>query len=81
MNRKDEALRVAAKAFMIIRYGGYLTPDDAKNFEWLCCLALPMRYRFERSEIEAIKNGVAHALADQAIAKNGANPEVGRENE
>lgn len=68
MNHKDHALRMAAKAFMIIRFGGYLTADEAKTFCDLCCLALPMKYRFPRAEIDAIRVGIEQALLEQFAA-------------
>lgn len=65
MNQKDEALRVAAKAFLIIRFGGTLTANEAKMFCDLCCLALPMKYRFEKQELVNIEAGVRRTLDEQ----------------
>ena len=45
MNAKDEALRVAIKAFLVIHFGGYWSMDDAKTFADLCSLSLPNKYR------------------------------------
>lgn len=64
MNQKDEALRIAAKAFLIIRFGGSLTAKEGKMFCDLCCLALPMKYRFEKSELVEIEAGVRRTLAE-----------------
>jgi len=64
MNKKDEALRIAAKAFLVIRFGGKLTQNEAKLFCDLCCLALPMKYRFDKHELVSIDGGVRRALAE-----------------
>lgn len=63
MNRKDEALRIAWKGFQIIRFGGHLEPSEAKIFGDLCALALPMKYRWTKEEIDSIKRGVELTLA------------------
>ena len=64
MNKKDETLRIAAKAFLIIRFGGHLTQNEAKLFYDLCCLALPMKYRFTKYELVDIEGGVRIAVAE-----------------
>jgi hypothetical protein len=64
MNKKDEALRIAAKAFLIIRFGGHLTKNEANTFYNLCCLALPMKYRFSSPELVSIEGGVRLALEE-----------------
>jgi hypothetical protein len=66
MNKKDEALRIAARGFLIIRFGGTLTQSEAKTFADLCCLALPMKYRFEKQELVNIEGGVRLTLAERA---------------
>jgi hypothetical protein len=75
MNQKDEALRIAAKAFLIIRFGGSLTAKEGKMFCDLCCLALPMKYRFEKFEFVDIEAGVRRTLAEQAVAMNSEAPQ------
>jgi hypothetical protein len=42
-NPRIKALRMAAKAFLIIAAGGHLLPDEGKTFADLCCLAMPMK--------------------------------------
>jgi len=66
LNKKDEALRIAAKGFLIIRFGGHLTQNEAKTFCDLCCLALPMKYRFSKEELVSIDAGVRTALESGA---------------
>lgn len=58
MNHKDQALRTAAKAFLCLHHGGTMTADEFKIFADLCCLALPMKYRFSRAELEEIEHNV-----------------------
>lgn len=55
---KDKALQTAIRAFAIIRFGGSLTPDEAKLFCEVCSLALPNKYRFPRSVWEQMERGV-----------------------
>jgi hypothetical protein len=56
------ALRMAAKAFLIIAAGGHLLPDEGKAFADLCCLAMPMKHRFTRQELDDISNSVKGVL-------------------
>jgi hypothetical protein len=66
VSQKDRALQTAIRAFAIIRYGGSLTPKEAKIFIDLCSLALPMKYRFPRETWEQMEAGVKQALAEQS---------------
>jgi hypothetical protein len=61
-NPRVQALRMAAKAFLIIAAGGHLLPDEGKTFADLCCLAMPMKYRFTRQELDEISNSVKGVL-------------------
>jgi hypothetical protein len=63
VSNKDRALQTAIRAFAIIRFGGSLTPEEAKQFIDLCSLALPMKYRFPRATWEQIEAGVKVALS------------------
>lgn len=60
MTKQQEVLRMACKAFLVLHYGGMMTPDDLKLFADLCALALPMKYRFTRSELDEIEAKVKH---------------------
>lgn len=64
MNHKDEALQIAAKAFLIIRFGGHLTQNEARIFCDICCLAMPMKYRFTKEELVSIEGGVRVSLSE-----------------
>jgi len=64
--QKDRALQTVLRAFGIIRYGGSLTPEEAKIFIDLCSLALPMKYRFPRETWAQIEAGVTQSLLDQS---------------
>jgi hypothetical protein len=61
-NPRIKALRMAAKAFLIIAAGGYLLPDEGKTFADLCCLAIPVKDRFSRQELDDISNSVKGVL-------------------
>jgi hypothetical protein len=63
VNPKDVALQTMLRVLGIIRYGGHITPEEAKPFIDLCSLALPMKYRFPRSTWEEIEAGVRRAKA------------------
>ena len=63
---KDRALQTAIRAFAIIRYGGSLTPAEAKLFIDMCSLALPMKYRFPRETWQQIEAGVTQTLAENS---------------
>lgn len=63
------ALRYAAKAFLIIHHGGRLLPSEAKTFADLCCLAMPMKHRFNRQELDDIRASVNFALQEQLMNK------------
>jgi hypothetical protein len=54
------------RAFAIIRFGGHLTPEEAKLLIDLCSLSLPMKYRFPREAWEQMEAGVKQKLAEQA---------------
>lgn len=58
MTKKDQALRYAVKAFLIIAHGGHLLPSEAKTFAELCSVALPVKYRFNAKELGEIKGAV-----------------------
>lgn len=62
MNQRVTALRYATKAFLIIAAGGHLLPEEGKTFADLCCLAIPMKYRFTRQELDEISNSVKGVL-------------------
>ena len=62
VTQKDRALQTAIRAFAIIRFGGSLTPKEAKIFIDLCSLALPMRYRFTRESWKQMEDGVKVSL-------------------
>lgn len=57
-NPRVQALRIAAKAFLIIAAGGHLLPEEGKMFADLCCLSIPMKDRFTRKELDDISNSV-----------------------
>lgn len=59
---KDRALQTCIRAFSIIRYGGTLTPDEAKLFIDICSVALPNKYRFPRELHETIEKQVKEAI-------------------
>jgi hypothetical protein len=61
-NPRVSALRIAAKAFLIIAAGGHLLPEEGKTFADLCCLAIPMKDRFTRQELADISNSVRGVL-------------------
>lgn len=63
---KDRALQTAIRAFAIIKYGGSLTPDEAKLFIDLCSLALPMKYRFPRATWEEMEANVKQSLVEHS---------------
>ena len=63
--KKDLALQTAIRAFGIIRYGGSLTPEEAKIFIDLCSLALPMKYRFPRETWAQMEAGVTQSLLEK----------------
>jgi predicted metalloenzyme YecM len=66
VSTKDKALQTAIRAFAIIRFGGSLTPEEAKLFIDVCSLALPMKYRFPRESWEQMEAGVKQSLAGNA---------------
>jgi hypothetical protein len=66
INPKDRALQTAIRAFSIIRFGGSLTPDEAKLFIEVCSLALPNKYRFPRHVHEAMERQVKEAIECQS---------------
>jgi hypothetical protein len=61
-NPRVHALRLAAKAFLIIAAGGHLLPEEGKIFADLCYLAMPMKYRFTRQELNEISASVKGVL-------------------
>jgi hypothetical protein len=63
---KDRALQTAIRAFAIIRFGGSLTPEEAKLFIDVCSLALPMKYRFPREAWEQMEAAVKLSLEERA---------------
>jgi hypothetical protein len=65
--QKDRALQLVIRALGIIRYGGHLTPTEAKTFIDLCSLALPNRYRLTREEWAKIEMGVTQTLIESDI--------------
>ena len=64
VSNKDKALQTAIRAFAIIRFGGSLTPEDAKLFIDVCSLALPNKYRFPRETWQQIEAGVTQSLLE-----------------
>jgi hypothetical protein len=54
MNNKDKALRCAYQVLRVIALGGHIDPAMAKTVSDLCALALPMKYRFTRDELDYI---------------------------
>ena len=67
VTQKDRALQTVIRALGIIRYGGSLTPSEAKLFIDLCSLALPMKYRLPREEWAKIEMGVTQTLIEGDI--------------
>lgn len=61
-NPRVKALRMAAKAFLIIAAGGHLLPEEGQTFADLCCLAIPMKDRFTRQELDEISASVKGVL-------------------
>ncbi len=55
MNHKDKALRIAFTAFHSLSLGNQFSQNDFATFADLCALALPMKYRFTKEELETIK--------------------------
>jgi len=51
MNKTQETLRVASRAFRIMALGGKFSADDVKLFGDMCALALPMKYRFSKDDL------------------------------
>lgn len=56
MNHKDKALRIAYKAFISLHRGESFNADEYKTLADLCGIALPMKYRFSRDELRAMKH-------------------------
>jgi threonine synthase len=54
MNHKDKALRVAFKAFRMMSRGAKFSEEDLSTLSDLCGIALPVKYRFSRAELDAI---------------------------
>lgn len=69
VTQKDRALQTVIRALGIIRYGGSLSPSDAKLFIDLCSLALPNKYRLPREEWVKIEMGVTQTLLEEDDAK------------
>lgn len=69
MNKKDEALRLACKAFLIIQFGGNLTPKEGELFCNICAIALPRKYRFSFNEFTQIKSMVELKLSENQKLK------------
>jgi hypothetical protein len=78
INPKDRALQTAIRAFSIIRFGGSLTPEEAKLFIEVCSLALPNKYRFPRSELARLYVS-SRELIRQRLPVGGTPPRTGRE--
>ena len=55
VNYKDKALRVACRAFRVMKMGGKFCSHDLEILEHLCALALPMKYRFTQQELNEMK--------------------------
>lgn len=54
MSRKDKALRCAYRVLKVIALEGHISPEMAKTTADLCALALPMKNRFTRGELDHI---------------------------
>jgi len=55
MNHKDKALRIAFTAFRSLSQGNQFSASDFATLADLCALALPVKYRFTKEELEEIK--------------------------
>lgn len=57
MNHKDKALRIAYTAFrtMAEQGGDAFTSSELRTIGYLCALALPMKHRFTREELDRMK--------------------------
>jgi len=64
LSKKDEALKMSAEFMMVLHYklarkmpfGGGDVAAGLKAHAELCCLALPMKHRFTRAEIDEMKS-------------------------
>jgi hypothetical protein len=70
MSKTQDALRIAARAFFRLSGGAAFKQNDLKLLGDLCCLALPMKYRFTRAELDEIKSSKAQPLIDMNTQLN-----------
>ena len=54
MNHKDQALRIAFKAFRMMSLGAKFSAEDLSILADVCGIALPLKYRFTRNELSSI---------------------------
>ena len=52
MSHKDKALRCAFRVLRVIALGGHIEPAMAETAANLCGIALPMKNRFTRQELD-----------------------------
>jgi hypothetical protein len=55
MNKKDEALRIAARFLTAGYYGKPFTRQEMKIMADMCWLAIPMKYRMPKEELDQLK--------------------------
>lgn len=56
MNKSQEILRKTAKFLYCVAEGAPTELKDFKTFSDLCWLAIPMKYRMDKEEIDEIKS-------------------------
>lgn len=66
VNHKDKALRLAFKAFRMMSMGTKFSAEDCGTLADICGIALPMRYRFTRAELDSISE---ESLSEKAVTQ------------